>query len=350
MNRALISLHARRIASPRLFAALLVVAFVLVVAGRPSELSLSAAADAALARRGAQLDTVWLTTLLFLSPWMMFASALVSHRWRTREGEWIASRPGAAFGRALSGWSGTTLGLSLLLAGIALVAETGSSAGAGEPLRAAGFVPGPAVGRLTDEGKSFTIDAARARPGTRARVEVRLAPGGPPRAGCSLIARRGTTETRASAVLHARGRLELELPRGSGPVELILASDEHDSRLFVARPTCELFVPATSEHLASLAMLAHLVPLFAAWIALGIGIGTWMGPAFAGAVVGALWLRGLEMFPASPGSGLSRALDVLREGRVPDGPGTAVLAASCAWVLAGLVLAAAGRAGKAARR
>jgi len=122
-----------------------------------------------------------------------------------------------------------------------------------------------------------------------------------------------------SARVLPRGRVEVEIPRGSGLVEFELFLPETGARGFVTSEHVELWrvVPAGSarERLATRVAIAVL-----AWSLLAFGLGAWLRPWLASGVVAAyaLAIQLSDSAPRTfPGAKLAENLTIAAEGRAP---------------------------------
>ncbi len=346
MNAELIRLFVGRSLSRSRVALLLGALVLLAYVSPPAAWLLRISEDPEQARHAFALQTIWSGALWLLIPITLLHAAHLPTRWRTVERGWIASRPGARTQVIGASWIGTWLGAAALTAAIFVGAELGASpAPSGVQWAHAGEVAEPGRGFIPAEGVRWTLDTeASSEAGrlARARVRLALAPGAAPTAVAQLRMTRGDAETVAETLLIARGKLEVELPLGSGPIECELTPVGDGATLLIRDPGTEVFVEANSRFSASLAIGVHVLLTLAATIALALGLGSHLGTGYAFALLVSLWLGCWLRAGDSnwlPGSTLPEILATLHEGRAPKFPTLSAWLGAIGFAACGALLA-----------
>jgi hypothetical protein len=183
---------------------------------------------------------------------------------------------------------------------------------------------------------------ASAPPGSRARVEIGLVSSAGSAAEVELRARRGREERSTRVRVSSGGAIEVEIPPGSGPVELALASTEPGANALVASGPVEVWVPCTSDRAAGAEVLLRILVALAVWSALALGLGAWVSPPIAAAAILAAWIPAWlgGTSPAwLPGADLWEAIRVAGMGRVPNAVDPRMFAAGAVLAAIGLALA-----------
>jgi hypothetical protein len=356
MNAGLCVLALRRALAPAVLVAWALLLAVVLGPGRADAGTIDAASGAiagseptAIAR-GLAREGAWVAVLIGILPLLVVRAARLVPRWRAGEGDWLGSR---ALGRpaiAASTFVGTFAGAAGLLAATCAVIEL-STGEAGSTLRRSGSIPLPAAAWITPETPLVvTVPSskalARSTPGdldkgTRARVELAFGDAAGSAAEIVLLARRSDREIVRRARLATHGTVEVELPLGEGPLEIVITAPLAGSRAYLVTGEIELWTPEASERAGSRAVIARLLPAVLAWIALAFGLGAWMSAASATwAVVAAwtaIWLS--DARPAwLPGADLWEALDTVGAGRVPAHADVRSLGVALLFAFVGLCL------------
>jgi len=278
---------------------------------------------------GRWIESTWTAFLVLVVPCIVYRAAAL----RTRgEVGWVSvSRTGIA-GSELSRAIGASAAIALILAVFSVFVAFGPTHGG--PVH--GFVAntsGPDTALVAhdaaltwsaaiddDVGLSASIDvslsiAAGAGGEVRLRARRRADP-----ASVGDVSDAASTSTHGgSARVLPRGRVEVEIPRGSGPVDFELSLPEPGARGFVTSEHVELWrvVPASAARarIASRVAIAVL-----AWALLAFGLGAWLRPWLAVGVVAAyaLAIQLAESAPRTfPGAKLAQNLAIAADGRAP---------------------------------
>jgi len=317
--------------------------------------ALALAAVVVASQRAPTLDTgsaiaregVWTVLILCLAPVLVRRAAATVGVWRSGEIDWLAKAPVARATVIVSAWLGTFAAALSVTGVIALAAELASpDAGACE--RRVGTTPAPANLVLDGTAPARWIVDDRPTGEVRARVYLAFVPIAVA-ADVEFVARDLSTreERLARARIASRTTLEVAVPRGNGPVELELRRVGAGGIVLLAEQRVDWLVTSSSARAASLATAAHVALAFAAWLAIALGLGAWMGGGIATASALALTLPGWlaengGLRSAWPAADLAETLDLVGRGVIPDLPsGTAVLGSVLGTVV-GLALALAG--------
>jgi hypothetical protein len=302
---------------------------------------------AALARASAR-EGVWTIAILAIVPLLALRAARIVPDWRKGEGDWLGSRSASRGSILASTWLGTWAGGAALLAVAGLAIELVRGPG-GSTFRRAGEIALPSAAWITPETPSrWSAREAESHwpAGSRARVELGFGAGSGASAEIRLRARRaGGDERIASARIAARGAVEVEIPAGSGPLELEIACARPGARAFVVSDAVEVWTPGARESSASLEILARLALALGAWSALAIGLGAWVGPPTAALALLAAWVPAAlaDRPPAwMPAADLWSALEIAGAGRVPHAVDPRSVATTLALAALGLSVGAAG--------
>jgi len=278
---------------------------------------------------GRWIESTWTAFLVLVVPCIVFRAASL----RTRgEVGWVSvSRTGIAQSE-LSRAIGATTAIALILACFSAFVAFGPAHA--NPVH--GFVanaPGPDTALVEhgaplawstnigeDVGLYASIDislsiAAGAGGEVRLRARRRVdsaSPRGVSDAGSASV-------NEGSARVLPRGRVEVEIPRGSGVVEFELFLPEPGARGFVTSEHVELWrvVPAGSARVRVATRIAIAV---LAWSLLAFGLGAWLRPWLASGVVAAyaLAIQLSDSAPRTfPGAKLAENLAIAADGRAP---------------------------------
>lgn len=303
---------------------------------------LARADNAALADASAALRTAsWTLALVLGVPFFVARAAWTFARWRRGELDFLAPRAAAPAFVALSSWCGIVAAFAVL-GGAATLASEGGVRDA-PSFRAAGELALADGAWITGTRTwSTRVDLPEQPHGTRIAVALVLGAGGGPAAEVVFDATRADTRARhtASARVGMRGALEVEVPPGTGALELALHVTDPNARVYLAPQRARLWSPVAGTRGASFALFARLVLCGAAASALALGLGAFMAPSIASALVLALWLVPdvVGADPAwIPARDLFDALDVAARGRVPAAPPLVALVGTFA--IAALALA-----------
>ncbi|MBI5364588.1 MAG: hypothetical protein HZA53_15530 [Planctomycetes bacterium] len=344
----LLLLALRRAASP---IARVVIALVLALArwreeARALELARLVAASAPEPAAAAR-EALWTLTALFLVPYCVVRAARTFSRWRAGELDFLAPRAAPRVGLAGATFLGHAAATVLVALLVALACEAGR---ARTPSWAdAGTVALPRTGWITGAAPFRALlpeDASIA--GARIELELVLGTGAGPATEVVLRARRagrGDWSSEARRRVGTRDVVEVELPPGTGAVELELALVEPAARVLLPADVARVWKPATDARGASLALAAELVLLAVAASAVAFLLGAFLSPSIASAGVLALWLvPGILGVDGAwlPGHGLFDALACAGRARVPAGPAASACAVAGALALASIAAVAAG--------
>jgi len=309
----------------------------------------SEGADPAGLDRGLVRQGVWTVVVLALLPLFVARSTRVVPGWRAGEGEWLGSRVAGRGSILVSTWLGTFAGGALVLTVAALAIEF---RGGYPDQGAASFrrsdtiaLPPGTESRWIDASTPLRWRVAEAPPDGRVRVELGFGASSGSAAEIAFRTRRDGEERQSRSRISGRGSVEVEIPPGSGDLELELACTRSGTRSLVISRAVETWVPCASDRLASAGILLRLLLALATWEALAIGIGAWVSAPTAGlfllAAWSAPWLGGAAPVWL-PGADLWAALEDAGRGRVPPFLDPRCLIAGAGLGLLGLGLAAAG--------
>jgi hypothetical protein len=349
VNLALASLSLRRSLPWPLIALAGLVALILArgAAALAPVLPVGGGVERALAREG-----MWTGMLAVLLPLFVLRQAGTLARWRRGEADWLAC---ARHGQVLvSAWSGAFAGGLLVLLFAALCAElTAGSGRAG--LRIEAQLPAPRVVLVGGRGaQRWRVEGADGELGQGSLLRARVVlVAGAPAAEVRFSARRAEADGATTTVrrrISGRGSVLLDVPSGSGPLELELEREEPAAIVALEGDGVELVRPVASERAASAAILARAALALAAWLALALGLGAWLSSPTAALFLLALalpvWLAAGDPHAALrgawPWSGLPEAIEVAGQGFAPPLPTARALATTVLAVAAGLGLARAG--------
>lgn len=301
----------------------------------------------ALARASAR-EGVLSIAILAVVPLLALRAARIVADWRKGEGDWLGSRSASRWTVLASTWLGTWAGGAALIAVACLAIELGIGSN-GSTLRRAGEIALPPAAWITSEAPSAWTareDESRWPEGSRARVELGFGAGSGASAEIRFRARRGEgAERLSSARIAARGSVEVEIPAGSGPLELEIACARAGARAFVVSDVVEVWEPGASEASASLEILVRVALALLAWSALAIGFGAWVSPPTAALALFAAWIPAFlaDRPPAwMPAADLWSALEIAGAGRVPHAIAPGSIAVAIALAAIGLRIGAAG--------
>lgn len=352
MDRGLVWLALRRTLSPGVLGLFVLLALVLVRRDWAGETARLAADGAGVLERGLARAGVWLGLSVVVAAACLGRAAGSVGRWRAGEADWLAPRALSRTGAVLSTWMGIVLaGLALLLA-TAICAEL-AARGAPPSFASGGAFEGRGVQRL-DGGARVRLeleDPGVRGSGARLALELGLRLDSGVESELALRVRRLESAPGAQPGpwnevrrhLGAAARVEVELPPGSGPLEIELERLGAGALLALA-PRAELWLPVASEAVGSARLAFQGGIALAALTALVLGLAAWTRPAIGAALLAALalavLLSGAGPLALAPGSGWPAALDVLQQGRVPRGQGPLELAGAVLVACLGLGLAA----------
>lgn len=340
MNSAVARLYLRRTVRLRPSLALLFVLGLLSTWSRPAEWI---ARDAEGVRRALSVQTFWSASLWLLLPVVLAHAAGLPTRWRTRERDWIASRPHALRKLVPSATLGSLVGVFLWLGLVGAVAEFGAGAPAeSDSWERIERAAGPPRGLVGEDGIRWTNSLARREGPLRARVHLVLAPGDSPFATVRWTATSGGEEALLEQVVTSRGSLDMDLPPSSETLDFELTRVGSGARLLIRDSTIEFFAPASSARMASVRVLEHVALLILAAFSLAIGIGSFLSTGATFTVVAGTWLTiWMAENPLSvlPGTELPRILAELHEGLVPQAPPVEQIVGTLACVLLSALLA-----------
>ena len=352
LRAGLVALAARRVLRPGW---LLLVAAVLVLAATHdwgfAESVVADASTAVLARGRARQGT-WAVALLVLAPALLHRGGRAAAEWRRSEADWLAPRPLPRAAWLLSTALGTFAAGALLLSAAAAAAEL--RAGRGERAwRWARALEHPSFALVEGDAARSWVEPGLAREGAGARgaapdgarllVRPTVAPGSGPAATVRVTAAPELSAGPAvEARIDGRARIALDLPAGAGPLTLTVERVGPGAVVVLPAGAVELVLPARSERLASLELLARVALGLAVVVALGLGLGAWMRPALAtGTLLALAALPAISPAAARllPAGDLSRAWRLVGEGLVPPPIAPAPLLVGLALVAGGLLLA-----------
>lgn len=300
---------------------------------------------------GLARQSCWIALLLAGATVLAHAAARGAHAWCGREASWVLA--GRARGGALAAAAtcGLALALGALLAVCAASAELAAARARTSPAGGTAWqhvreLPGPQELLLAgDAPLRWTIDDPRGRIPARARIRL-CASGGPgaPSTECELRAERAGLHTSARVRVHGRTWIELELPSGAGPLELVFERGAGASWIALGARPSALIAPIASARLGSLRVAAHAGLALLALAALAFACGTRLRPTLACALCASAALpacfaqRGWQALPGAP---LTRALAQLGQGLAPAWPSAAEAVRAALIVLAASIAAAA---------
>ena len=339
MNLPLLRLHLRRSLHPALGLLLVAVGLALLAGGPQVETVGLGEADPGQVGRGLHRAEAWAALALVLLGTLLARAARASRRWSAGEGLWASTGRLGPSGVAVSTWAGEALGLAVWLLLLTLGVEV--LAGGGAPSWQAESLPEPVSGPVVDrpEGLAWSRDDGTSVAGQRLEVSWHWIGDYSPLTSARVVARRGAEERVGRARPQLAQRVEVELPAGSGPLELRLEPVGAERALAVDDLRTTSLRPA-SEPLGSWELALRLWAVGAVLLALVRGAGAFMEPGVALALV--VVLGSLTLLESSsawvPGSDLAEAFEVVSRGRVPRAPGLASWCAVPAWVVLGLAL------------
>ena len=338
MNPGLARLAFRRALAPGVVVAWILLAALLLSRDWAGENALLEAAgegaDSGQFARGLLREGAWTFLAIGMLPILVLRAARTVSAWHAGELEWLASRGSSRGTILVSTWIGTWAGGAVLLALSCLAIE----------LRA-----GPAGSNIGSLRRASGLALASAPPGSRARLEIGLVASSGSAAEVVLRARRGREERTSRVRVSAGGAIEVEIPPGTGPVQMELGCSEPGASAVVASGPAEVWVPCTTDRAASAEILLRMLVALAAWSALALGLGAWMSPPIAAAAILAAWIPawlGGSRPAWLPAGDLWEALRVAGMGRVPESLDPRAFSGGALLAAAGLALAAAGFGGR----
>jgi hypothetical protein len=291
--------------------------------------------------RGLLRGSVWTLLPLVLVLVSVSAAARDPERWRRGEGLVLGTRRAPPWRVATSVWAGRTLGLVLWTLAIAAAGELGAAGSA--PCFEIGPRESLSAARPAAAGGAFSIELAGARdlpPGSRARLSWYWLGDYSSLETVHLKAWRTgseTTRTRAQSALVQH--IEIDLPTGSGPLQLQVTTVGAESALAIGGLVLEYLHPAP-ERLGTWRLLVALAWFGATLLALAAGLGAWISAPSSVALLTvtwcAAWIEGA--LEALPGLALPRMLRSVSAGHVPQAEEGAVWFVGALLISLGLAL------------
>ncbi|MFT5285009.1 MAG: hypothetical protein ACI8TQ_001170 [Planctomycetota bacterium] len=309
--------------------------------------------------RGLRRESAWSFMALLVLPACLFAAARAGERWRLRDRDWIGSRAVSKLAFAASTYLGISLGGALLAATIGLVVEL-SAGGDGTALRRVQSLPVPVMNLIeSGEQARFRIDESEEvnLAGRSIRLELRATPGAGPTAKVRLACRRSSadSQTEIEAIVSGRTSIGFELPSGVGGLDFTLTKVGAGCGVVALSGSLVLFESVASERVGSWTILVRVLLWMCAWIALALGLGSWMSAITATVLCLALQLpawNSVNAFDVAqatalssyiPGADLVQSLKLLGDGLVPAHALPHSLLGLAIFVVVGLALAVAGQ-------
>lgn len=298
------------------------------------------------AMRGLAREAAWTACLVLAAPWFAWRSARAADSWSGSEAAWLVAS-GVAPARAIASVASGLVAAAVLAAVIACAAGELAARGTGSTAQRIAPIAGPPERWCTHVPSRWTVDVpATALDGElRVACTLELAAGEAAACETELVARRGGREARAVSAVRERGRIEVDVPAGQGPLALELRALTPGDRAFVPADGTASWRSGVDERLAGAALCARIVLGLAALSMLALGIGSWTTPLFAtlsalGLAVAVIESEPLARFVA--GADVFAALDDVARGRVPAWTHARELVGTSIACAAGFALARAG--------
>jgi len=241
---------------------------------------------------------IWMTGLLVGAPMLIARAARLGHRLSGADAAWCSSRAASRLAVVSSSWAGAALAAGAWILIIAASAELGAGDADSESLQPVGHAT---LSQLSAERAgvvSFEVQAPPQEDVSTLRLPVGLiATGGPSARLRARLTRIEEGELSERELLIATRRpIELKTPGGAGALRLDLERIGEGALLVIPAERAEWWRPAGSRHSAALLLMLSAFILSQALIACAVGLGTWMRPAAATALllsVGiTLWFSG----------------------------------------------------------
>ena len=305
--------------------------------------------------RGLTRQALWTALLVWIGLVSVLHAARTVDGWKRRgDVDWLGASPSSRGCIAISTLCGQLFALvTLTLAAGALVELVVRDAP--ETLRQSAVRVAAPDSPWFTASKSTLWTLPAARPGSLFTFEASVADGGP---GMDVVVVAQDGSIGGETIVGRREvQVQLEGP-SSGPRGLRIAAGgwafgvHHtqdappDVTGYLHPNSGRLWVACDSERRASGNLIARTLLGGAAWIALALGLGSWMRGSLAALLTGSAWI-GASLWSGTlaswlPGARLIDALGVVGRGRVPEALGVELLFGTFVLVTAGLALASGG--------
>jgi hypothetical protein len=339
ISRGVVALALRRALAPSTWVVCVLVA--LIASGIDWSSATGLPRGDALVLRGLERRGLWIALAATLALATLARAAGQHRRWRERELDFVAAAPLARPSWLVSTWCGDALALAVLVAACGGFVEL-ALGGATSSQCVVGNVALPRIA-LVESRSRVEWELESAPEVAHARLALLVAGGGRA-AEVRWLARRGELASATTATVGLATTLELELPRGEGPVAFELERLAVGA-IVVADPAgLTLTTPVADDRVASFALALRLWPALCAADALALGLGTWLSVASAFAAAACLWLvawLAVSATPLVPAYDWFEALDWIAAGLVAPQPELASFVGAAGLVIVGLRIGAA---------
>jgi len=286
---------------------------------------------------------IWTVALVVLLPLAWGFAANRVTRWRRGEGEWLGSSPASPLALLTASWAGSLLASLVALLAIGAMATLGTTGTTATRLVRSADTP-QMIRVAAGSSHRFLLEGLEQAQSLRLRV-MPVAGGESPTTHCSVTLARPSEQHSATARVFSRTWIEVDLPRGTGPLRVTVTNDGDGDLALLSGRSIELWAAAADSRWVSLDLVLRALLALAAGLALAIGLGSWLptGSATGLLLVLGLWSTGLVSTDVFR---LGAALDAAAEGRLPRAIGLLPVAISFTLIAIGLLLGRLGIHGK----